>query len=416
MLIDWFIGKSKSAPGRSSGRRPSVRLHLEALEERWMPAAIRNLPGFTTNNIPANDDGSSPLVNVGFTLNFFGVQTNQLYVNNNGNLTFGQPFPTYTPTALNTDNGGIPIIAAFFADVDTSAVPAGGSQLVAYGQDNLCGRPAFGADFINVGYFDANTDKLNSFQIILVDRSDTGAGNFDIEFNYDTITWETGDVSGGTNGLGGQSAHVGYTNGTGAPGTFFELPGSGVPGSFINGGPDALTGLSVLSNTPGRQHYLVRGGQVVVAPTPGGNNDVTSGTRVLDPYRYITQMTSGLQVGDLTLVNIGVPTSVTSSAVDACLGIPAQTTTSGGVTGTSFNGPITVEFFLPSNLILISPTGTTASGRPYVTIPVSSLPQNNPALRVQVQLVNPAFNAPSTFFTDAIPVRVFAGPFDPTKA
>ena len=69
-------------------------------------------------------------------------------------------------------------------------------------------------------------------QIVLTDRTDTGAGNFDIYFNYTRITWETGSASGGSNGFGGVSAAVGYNAGTGnQPGTFFELPGSRVPGS-----------------------------------------------------------------------------------------------------------------------------------------------------------------------------------------
>ena len=36
---------------------------------RLVPAAIRNLPGFLTNNLPANDDGSTGQINVGFNLN-----------------------------------------------------------------------------------------------------------------------------------------------------------------------------------------------------------------------------------------------------------------------------------------------------------------------------------------------------------
>jgi hypothetical protein len=38
-------------------------------------------------------------------------------------------------------------------------------------------------------------DKLATFELLLVDRSDTGAGNFDVEFNYDTVQWETGDAA-----------------------------------------------------------------------------------------------------------------------------------------------------------------------------------------------------------------------------
>jgi hypothetical protein len=86
-------------------------------------------------------------------------------------------------------------------------------------------------NWVDVGYFSGHTDKLNSIQLLLVDRSDTGAGNFDIMFNYDKIEWETGDVSGGTGGLGGFSARAGYSNGTDSS---FELAGSAVPGSFLD--------------------------------------------------------------------------------------------------------------------------------------------------------------------------------------
>ena len=96
-----------------------------------------------------------------------------------------------------------PIIAPFFADVDTTGM---GSGLVQYGNATINGFSAFVANYLNVGYFAAETDKLNSFQVALLDRSDTGAGNFDIWFNYGSILWETGDVSGGTDGLGGTSA------------------------------------------------------------------------------------------------------------------------------------------------------------------------------------------------------------------
>jgi len=64
--------------------------------------------------------------------------------------------------------------------------------------------------------------------------SGSGVGNFDIEYNYNKNQWETGDASGGNNSLGGTSAHMGYSNGSGNPGTSFELPGSGTPGSFLS--------------------------------------------------------------------------------------------------------------------------------------------------------------------------------------
>ncbi len=230
------------------------------------PNAVRTNVGFTTNVLPANDDGSTGLVNMGFSTCFLGPTFNQLYVNNNGNITFDQPLSTYTPFGLNSTNRKI--IAAFFADVDTRG---GGSGLVTYGADTVNGRTAFGVNYVNVGYFSSRTDKLNSFQIVLIDRSDTGAGNFDIELNYDQIQWETGNASGGINGLGGSSARAGFSNGSGAA---FELSGSGISGAFLDTNP--VTGLiyrtQESSGQLGRFSFSVRscsiGGITLVIPTP----------------------------------------------------------------------------------------------------------------------------------------------------
>ena len=48
--------------------------------------AIRS--GFDGNTLARNDDGSTGLVGIGFDTNFFGTTYSQLYVNNNGNVTF----------------------------------------------------------------------------------------------------------------------------------------------------------------------------------------------------------------------------------------------------------------------------------------------------------------------------------------
>ena len=199
--------------------------------------------GFNTSSLAANDDGSTGSLAIGFSVNYFGTTYTSLFANNNGNVTFGGPLSTFTPFGLSGATS-IPIIAAFFADVDTRG---DGSDLLRYGSGTVGARPAFGVtwDGVGVGYFSRHVDKLNEFQLLLVDRSDIAAGDFDIYFNYDKITWETGDASGGTGGLGGSSARVGYSNGTGAPGSFFELGGSGVNGAFLDTGP---AGTSLIRN------------------------------------------------------------------------------------------------------------------------------------------------------------------------
>src|SRR5262249_20243470 len=58
-------------------------------------SAIKQIPGFTFNAMPPNDDSSTGSVPVGFDLNFFGAQANSVYVNNNGNVTLHAPLSDY---------------------------------------------------------------------------------------------------------------------------------------------------------------------------------------------------------------------------------------------------------------------------------------------------------------------------------
>ncbi len=215
-------------------------------------------PGFDANTLTANDDGSTGLVDIGFTLNFFGNTFSQGFVNNNGNMTFDYPLGTFTPFGLSTTNRVI--IAPFFADVDTSVA---GSAPVTYGQGMVGSRPAFAANWVDVACFATASGGYNSFQMVLIDRSDIAPGDFDIEFNYDQIDWETGQASGG-NGVckGGSSARVGFSNGSTSS---FELAGSGVNGAFLD--TNLTTGLihnNRNSLEPGRYVFEVRNG---VAPT-----------------------------------------------------------------------------------------------------------------------------------------------------
>lgn len=256
-------------------------------------AAIRTNAGFTTNVFLGNDDGTYPAngsnagtppgtpvaQSFGFNLNFFGSNFSSGYINNNGNMTFTGPLSTFTPFGIT--GGSTAMLAPFFADVDTRA----NSGLVTFGADTVGGNAAFAINWVDVNYFDSTithpADARNSFQLVLIDRSSLGAGDFDFEFNYDHIGWDTGQASGGgVNGQGGESAHAGWTNGAG---TFLELLGSGINGAFLDGGPDALatnqlnSNLSVGGTTQGRYFFQVRNGEV---QPPGGGG---GGTGVPEP-------------------------------------------------------------------------------------------------------------------------------------
>lgn len=230
------------------------------------PNAIVQVPngnsadGCRDNVLPANDDSSTGLVNLPFAINFFGNTFNSLYVNNNGNVTFDGPLSTYTPFPLLTTS--TPMIAPFFGDVWTF-----GTSPVTYGTGMYNGRPTFCVDWVDVGYY-AATDKRNDIQLLLVDRSDTGPGNFDIYFNYDKIEWEAGDASGGSGGLGGSAARAGYSNGTTAS---FELPGSATNGAFLDNAITGLTNTSDNSTQLGRHIFPVRNGLAQTGHTVSGH-------------------------------------------------------------------------------------------------------------------------------------------------
>ncbi|MHB8574690.1 MAG: nidogen-like domain-containing protein, partial [Dehalococcoidia bacterium] len=248
------FNKPAAAPASGSTARASTSAPTLGNGAVW--------PGFDSTVTPPNDDDSFGRVNLGFSVDYYGTVFNQVYVNNNGNLTFGNPLQTYTPFDL-TGATGIPILAPFFADVQTntpnSAVLKYGTQTMNLGGGNI--RNAFGATWYGVGYYGDPGDKLNYFQVVLIDRSDIAPNNWDLYFNYDGIQWETGDLSGGSGGLGGQSAHAGFSNGSGQNGTNFEFIGSGVPGSFLDGNPNtALATHAVGSNVAGRYAYIVRTG------------------------------------------------------------------------------------------------------------------------------------------------------------
>ncbi|MFP3963836.1 VWD domain-containing protein [Actinomadura fulvescens] len=205
------------------------------------------------DKVAPSDDELSPKVDLPFAVNFKGRRFSSLWVNNNGNVTFDDAMSDYTPKPF--DQTRSPIIAPWWADVDTRPT---GSQPVRYGNGTVEGRRAFCVDYDRVGYYNQNTDKLNSFQLYIVDRADVAPGAFDIVFQYKALKWETGDASGGGNGLGGTSAGVGYSNGTGDPGTFHEVNGSRRPGSFLDTSPNGLSRTSTNSNQPGLHIFPIR--------------------------------------------------------------------------------------------------------------------------------------------------------------
>lgn len=134
-----------------------------------------------------NDDGFMAL-NLGFNVTYFGSTYNSLFINNNGNVSFGSGISAYVPTG--PTGATAPVISPFFGDVDTRN-PASG--LVHY---NLSAAELV-VTWDNVGFFDRNiSNPNNSFQLVLR-ASDyvVPVGEGTIGFFYQQMGWDSTDTS-----------------------------------------------------------------------------------------------------------------------------------------------------------------------------------------------------------------------------
>jgi Ca2+-binding RTX toxin-like protein len=147
----------------------------------------------TTGNL---DDGSTQVsltsVFGAGGLNVYGTSYTSVFVNSNGNLTFGAANTAFNPVALTTV--GRPIIAGFWTDLD---INKGGE--IYWDLDPANGRMII--TWLNVAPFNPVGGTV-SFQIVLTNNA---AGDLSVEYIYNNI--------GFTNGNGG-TAVVGLSNGT----------------------------------------------------------------------------------------------------------------------------------------------------------------------------------------------------------
>lgn len=162
--------------------------------------------------LASSDDGSSPAINLPFSFNFYGTIYNSLYINNNGNITFGNALATFSSTAFPSANNRI--IAPFWADVDTR----GGNGQVVY----KITPTAIYINWVNVGYYSTQGDKRNTFQLILTNGSDPAVpdGN-NVAFCYQDMQWTTGAASCSQSN---SCSYNGNTYACGGPGGFCGIP------------------------------------------------------------------------------------------------------------------------------------------------------------------------------------------------
>jgi gliding motility-associated-like protein len=182
-----------------------------------------------------NDDGSSTLITLPFQFNLYGDLYNTCYVNNNGNVSFVNSFGTYSSQAFPTTD--FRMVAPFWADVDTRN--NGGTVKFKLTPNALY------VNWDSVGYYNQQTDKLNTFQLIISDGTNTDVGiGSNVSFCYKDMQWTTGSASQGVNGFGGTPATVGANRGNGVDYIQFgrfDHAGTDYDGPF--GAPDGISWL-----------------------------------------------------------------------------------------------------------------------------------------------------------------------------
>jgi hypothetical protein len=208
------------------------------------------------NTLPRGSNVVSGPVDLGFEIDFAGTDYSQLYVSNKGNVTFDAPHGDYWRPGGSWWPEGT-FIAPYFSDVYTASAGS-----VIYGNTTFDGHLAFGASWIDVPGFGSGSLR-NSFQLLIVDRSDVSAGDFDFIFNYDRINWEDRGVGsfvgyGSSIGYGSSSYDFRWKS-------LYGFPTETHPGVFLTiTDINQLPRQSLNSDVAGRFIFEVRDG--VVSP------------------------------------------------------------------------------------------------------------------------------------------------------
>ncbi len=162
-----------------------------------LSVSIANGQLYTTNFgslVPGyfpNDDATFPAISLPYSINYFGTTYNSIYVNNNGNATFGSSTFSYTPSPLNTQVTQ-PMIAPYWTDLDSRSDPLG-AIVANTGGSGVYFRQVSPTEVVmtwdRLGYYSTNYSGRAQSQLVLRDpNSVIPAGEGVIGFFYDGVT------------------------------------------------------------------------------------------------------------------------------------------------------------------------------------------------------------------------------------
>lgn len=337
-----------------------------------------------------NDDGSTALIPLGFNFCFYGTTYNSCYINNNGNISFGSPYSTFSSNPF--PDPGFVMVAPFWGDVDTRNTASG----LPYFKKTAT---ALIVKWSNVGYYSNMADKLNDFQLIITDGTDPILPNGNnVAFCYGDMQWTTGSASGGTGGFGGTPSTVGVNKGDGT--NFiqigrFDQAGTSYDGPYgLNDGVSFLDNKSYFFNTCGTNNNL----PPIVQDATGGGSACGDTIRICalgDTLVYTTTFLAPESTQSITINGsaptlggsfqpLGVTTSSAGTTTYAWMVVASPTVTGIHtviVTGTDNGTPplsssatyfIKIEnLVVPQPTIAVSPAGTVCA-TPGATLSLSN--------------------------------------------
>ncbi len=183
------------------------------------------------------DDGwasASPFT-LPFNFCFYGSNYNQVWMNNNGNISFGNGISTFSSAAF--PSIGNKMIAAFWADF----------YLTSGGTMHATITPTAAIfNWVNMGYFNNMSDKKNTCQIVITNGLDPLVIEGNTAIHFADMQWTTGSASSGIGGFGGIPATVGANSGNGTD--YIQIGRFDHAGTDYDGPTGANDGVSWLDN------------------------------------------------------------------------------------------------------------------------------------------------------------------------
>jgi uncharacterized protein (TIGR03382 family) len=216
-----------------------------------------------TQSMARNDDQSSGLIDIGFDFCFYESDRRNVYINNNGNISFDSAYGSFTSTGFPVS--GFQMIAPFWADVDTRNTTNADTNLVWHRTltSTSTGNNLFVVTWDSVGFYPSDNSLRNTFQVVLAENENEFGSGLNAAFSYGDMNWTTGSASGGSGGFGGTAATVGINNGDGV--RFDQIGRFDQPGMFYGGGGSnpANSGVDYLD---GRTYFFDACQGIVPAP------------------------------------------------------------------------------------------------------------------------------------------------------